>query len=137
MTKQNRVKQFVPSLLLIGFTALMFVFQIYLPNRKINDVTWQEKATVEELRELSHKVLSFPIGNHHDAFMILERVGNKDSIPYLISGLKWQNETNEGIITCEKSCCLKALKKLTGEDVGLSYENWKKWWDSQRNRKKE
>lgn len=136
MMKQNKLKQFLPSLLLMGFLVVMFVFQLWLPNKKINDLEWREKASIEEIRELSHKILSFPVGNHHDAFILLLGVGNKDSIPYLISALKWQEDTEkEGLMSCTKSCCLEALKKLSDHNAGINYSDWQKWWDSQGNKK--
>jgi hypothetical protein len=85
---------------------------------------WLATASSEEQREVAHKILSYPFGNHHDAYLILVTYGNEESIPYLVNRLK-QFKDND-FIECSHDHCVEALKKITGKDLGHNYEDWKK-----------
>jgi hypothetical protein len=88
-------------------------------------------ASNGELKEVAHKVLTCPVGGHHDAFLHLSRVGDAESIPYLLTGLRWQPYTGKGdVMVCTKSHCLEALRKITGHDAGRNYSDWAEWWAS-------
>ena len=85
-----------------------------------------------KLRIICHKIISHWTGNHHDAFITLDNVGNSDSIPYLINALKW-HEPADGIdvAACTTDHCVDCLKKLTGLDFGYSHKDWLEWWQNQ------
>ena len=86
---------------------------------------WFETAASEEQREVAHKILGYPFGNHHDAYLVLVKHGNEESIPYLLNRLK-QFKYND-FIECTHDHCIEALKKITGKDLGHNYEDWKEW----------
>ncbi len=73
--------------LLAGVSYLLVAW--WLPNQKMTDLHWWQNASQVEIRNTSHKILSFPIGNHHDAFLALEATGNAQSVTILINSLKW------------------------------------------------
>lgn len=85
---------------------------------------WLATAAPEEQREVSHKILSCPFGNHHDAYLVLVKHGKEESIPYLLNRLK-QFKDND-FMECTQDHCIEALKKITGKDLGRNYETWKK-----------
>jgi len=73
---------------------------------------------------IAHQILSWPFGNHHDAYLVLIRHGSDESIPYLLEGLKGFSDTD--FIECSHDHCLEALKKITKTDYGLRYADWKR-----------
>ena len=110
--------------------------QWWIPNRKLADVRWFASAPNAEIKRVAHQVLRVPFGNHHDAFLTLESVGDQTSVPLLISALRWEEHTkspSDGMI-CTKAHCLHALRRLTGQDAGVNYGDWKRWWSKQKDR---
>jgi hypothetical protein len=88
-------------------------------------------ASNGELKEVAQRVPTCPVGGHHDAFLLLSRVGDAESIPYLLWGLRWLPDTPKGgVMPCTKAHCLEALRKITGHDAGLNYSDWAEWWAS-------
>jgi hypothetical protein len=81
-------------------------------------------------RYTAHQVIRFPMGNHHDAFLLLEKVGDKESVPLLMNALKWQDlpEDEDDLLVCTTTHCLEALQSLTDHDAGDDHRAWKKWW---------
>jgi hypothetical protein len=121
------------ALLVAG--ALWFYQAVWVPNRKLLDINWIEAASHQERLDVAHQVLSFPVGDHHDAFLVIGDWGDASSIPYLLRGLRWQRRTdaeNPGM-ACTKSHCLDALKRITGHDAGRNYEDWARWWETEGN----
>jgi hypothetical protein len=126
MKASNKMLRWVSCLgLLVG---LAFGYSWWwLPNKRIGDLAWLKNADDKSQRETAHQVLRLP-GRHHDAFILLGRVGDNTSIPYLISALRWQRDiTDDGIMECTKAHCLEALRRITGTNVGADYEDWAKW----------
>ena len=117
------------SAVLIGIVGFVFFyFEIWIPRKTIRDTAWGEKSSPEEKRQLAHHILKYPIiGVHHDSFLILIKYGNKESVPYLLNGLKWYDFFNkdEDFTVCTKDHCLEALRKITGENLGTKYSDWK------------
>ncbi|MCK5683589.1 hypothetical protein KAJ27_05690 [bacterium] len=116
------------SFVIIIASIMFFYVNVFIPNRKIMDTEWfKSKPSHKEQRELAHKILSFPFGNHHDALLILIDSGNKESIPYLLSVLKKiENRNKEDGVVCTYAHCVEALKKITGKDFKYEYKDWVK-----------
>ena len=88
-------------------------------------------ASKDDLKEVAQRVLTFPVGGHHDAFLVLSEFGDAESIPYLLAGLRWQPHTAPGEpMKCTKLHCLEALRAITGHNAGLNYSDWATWWAS-------
>jgi len=135
MSRRRRNILIIVGLVLAVFAAgaLWFYEAVCVPNGKMRDIQWLENASPQERLEVAHQVLSFPVGMHHDAFMLVRDYGDVKSIPYLLKGLRWQPHTDPGYpaMVCTKINCLDALKRITGHDAGLNYEDWAQWWETQ------
>ena len=115
----------------LGLCALAVKTVWYDPRRRICDLAWMQTATPGELRTVAHRVLLFPGGNDHDAFMILIRHGDRSSVPYLLGGLRRHDVLPGGLVRCTTSHCLDALRRITGHDAGDRYADWEAWWLSE------
>jgi hypothetical protein len=73
------------TLAVIAAGALWLYEAVWVPNQKMKDIGWLEKASPQEMIEVAHQVLSFPWGNHHDAFLLVNDYGDVKSIPYLVT----------------------------------------------------
>jgi len=113
--------------------AVFYYTQIRLPNQRFRDRNWMRTASEAERLRVTEQIVSFPWGNHHDAFLYLFDHGNAGSVPALLSGLRW----NEKSVVCTKSHCLGALQKITNHDMGPTYGAWAKWWDSNAGKTRE
>ena len=121
------------SLAIVIFGVLSGVLYVYLmwwiPNQKMRDADWCVSASRDEIRRVCHRVIRTPWGNHHDAFILLQEVGDADSIPLLIRALQWQKPAGEkGFMVCTTVHCLDALRSLTGHDAGRTFLAWDQWW---------
>ena len=113
-------------LVIISGLSVYGYFSIWIPHAKLMNESWWKNTSQEEKLTLAHKILSTPIGNHHGALLIILKVGNKNSIPYLLKYLKRQGDaTSNEFIICTRGHCIDALKKITGKDVGLNYSDLK------------
>ena len=83
-------------------------------------------------RLVLHTALLFPGGNLHDAYIDLIRVGDESSVPFLIRSLKWHPRSPDGSMVCTKGHCLEALERITNNNPGYEYEDWKRWWRENR-----
>jgi hypothetical protein len=111
--------------------SLFLYYQWWVPNQRLKDPQWWNTASNGELKEVAQRILTCPVGGHHDAFLLLSRVGDAESIPYLLWGLRWLPDTPKGgFMSCTKSHCLEALRRITGHDAGLNYSDWAEWWAS-------
>ncbi len=111
--------------------GIVLYHQWWVPNQKISDLEWMNTASKGELKEVAHRVLTCPVGRHHDAFLLLSGVGDVESIPYLLAGLRWKPYTGKGdMMPCTKMHCLDALRRITGHDAGMNYSDWAEWWAS-------
>ena len=141
--KRIIVKIIALLLSLLCVAATWVYYGVWIPARTISDLsTWnpdygfQGEMPREKIRNACHKLLfNFSWdGGHHDAFLALQKVGNKDSIPYLIRSLKglerkYPNAITSGFVICTYGHCLEALDALTGmEELGDDHKAWKKWW---------
>ncbi len=121
--------------ILLVLVAIFGVLYIWHLNRLLYDFNWTSQAKPEEIKVVSQRILLFPVGNHHDAFIFLIDYGDVDSVPYLLRGLAWEADTPEhGVMIDTKMCCLDALRRITGHDAGCNYAEWQKWWDEEGSR---
>jgi len=126
------------ALIFVIFSLGIWAYlEVWLPNRALNDCILarsDEIGDIESLRKVCHKIISYPFGNHHDAFIMLEQFGNRESIPYLIRALAWQQMPDDtGTVVCTTDHCVDALRKLTGEDFAYSHSDWSRWWQQNKN----
>lgn len=119
-------------LLVAGVFAIWAYFEVLRPNwmlARLGSGHRKQAVPPEKLRKICHKVLTQRFGNHHDAFIALETVGNAESIPYLINALKWQRiPVKGGVVTCTTAHCTQRLWELTGEWYEYDYSKWEAWW---------
>ena len=117
---------------LSAVSGIVLYTQWWLPNIRLRDENWLIQASLPEQLAVIHKVMWLPRGNHHDAFIIAGRIGSPKSVPYLITGLRWQpdNGAENTTMGCTKRHCLEALRSITGHDAGLNHADWARWWDS-------
>lgn len=129
----RKIESIFSVVFLIGVFSYLYMY--WLPNEQLQNPEWTSGVPISETsrqkaRKICYKVLSHRLGNHHDAFGGLGEVGNTESIPYLISALKWQPPPDkEGLMDCTTGHCLYALRRLSGHNAGSKYEDWKRWWD--------
>ncbi len=124
---KNKILKILGILLVINLVASVYLYIfIWRPHQKMSDLDWLQSTPPQEQRELAHTVLSQPFGNFHDALVILNSHGNKESLPYLLNTLTKFDDTSD-FVECTQSHCVDALKKITGEDFGSDYDKWKEY----------
>ncbi len=133
--KQGRMQLFFRwckrVLLVLGILTPMVLYYVVVPCWRLHSPKWMKSATQAQKLEVLHKVLAAPLGPmHHDAFLIATEIGTQETVPYLISALRWQGHhgPDNDVMVCTKSHCLEALRKLTKHDVGLNHSDWAKWY---------
>jgi len=85
----------------------------YLPNQNLMNLDWLESASRQELRETSERVVRWPWGNHHDACLYLEVVGDAGSIQVIERALDWVDDSGPGrVASCTLSHCREAMEVL-------------------------
>ena len=87
----------------------------WVPNQQISDEKWLKQATAEELREESQWGMRWPVGNHHDACLYLERVGTRESVSIIAHALPWvdDSEPPRRLASCSLGHCEDALRALS------------------------
>ncbi len=113
------------SIIVIMITGCFFVDLLVMRNT-LQDHDWWENASSYEKRQLAQRALTRPLSFHHDACLLLIDHGNEESVPYLLTYLKWHDFFNrdDDFIVCTKSHCLEALQEITGKDLGDHYSDW-------------
>ena len=139
--KKVVVKGIVLAVLFVCVVITWFSIEFILPVRTVCNRDWlysdfqEDYALRKKIRNACHKILRYRIGNHHDAFIAIIEVGDKDSIPYLIRALKWQHVEHKDavakreLVPCTFKHCVDALEKLAGKKLGWEYETWEDWWE--------
>jgi len=139
--KRAVIKSIALVVLFFCVAAVQVYLGVWFPHRTISkldqwDTEYGFKGEMprKKIRDACHKILrNWAVGDH-DAFLALAKVGNKDSIPYLIRALKWQNVqhrkaiANGGATECTYGHCLCALEKLAGMSFEGDDKAWRKWW---------
>lgn len=121
------------ALVLLAATAGLCYYGVYWrPHQKrtFDDMAWWKVATVEDQRILCHRIITHGIGGPHDAFLHLSSIGDKESVPILISSLRRRVRPDQDELECTDLHCIEALRSLTGEDYGADYRKWEQWWRS-------
>lgn len=68
----------------------------------------------------------------HDGALELDHIGDISSVPALLVVLKENPPRAGGAMACTTVHALKALRKLTGANPGIRYEDWSAWWKNQK-----
>jgi hypothetical protein len=129
--RRRGVRMLVTALLalaLAGATAALWL--IWIPNRRLADVAFLERASPAETKSIAERALRTRWGNHHDACLILEKVGDAASVPILIRALASEPPARDDIMECGTVHCLAALRNLTGYDAGSDAQAWQAWWNA-------
>ena len=125
MMKKWIIRIALAIVLLFVVAGLYFYVAIWRPSQQFyRNEAWWKTATIEEQRDLCHRIISHRFGDHHDPFLLLCRIGNKDSVPLLIRALSWQKPSG----LCVPKHCEDALRSLTGQDFGMDSSKWEEWW---------
>lgn len=90
--------------------------------------TRRPSESPSEARARCHRILTQGHGAPHDAFIELCDIGDAESVPILIAALKRLNPAGRDTVICTIGHCGEALRRLTGEDFGLSPDAWSRWW---------
>jgi len=114
----------------VAFVAGVY-FVFYRPTQQLNEwaMNGDQGLSEEQVRQIAHRMISLPWGNHHGAFLALAKVGNRESIPYLIRALRWQAKPDSnGVVVCTTHHCSRCLWNLTGMWFRSDYGQWNRWW---------
>ncbi len=99
--------------------------------RRMSDIAWLQSATRAELRESAHTLARCSmLVSAHDAFLVLQRVGTKESVPILIDALWWMDSGPGDRVVCTHAHAVSALESITGLRLGLRHESWAAWWSN-------
>lgn len=66
----------------------------------------------------------------HDGALELQTIGDMDSVPSLLVVLKENPPSSRGTMVCTAAHALMALRSITGENPGIRYEDWQKWYEN-------
>jgi len=133
--KRIIIKSIALVVTLFCVAVTWFYLEMWIPYKTVSnsgqwnpDNGFQGEMPRKKIRDACHKILRYRFAVHYDAFYALEKVGNKDSIPYLIRALKWQNLEWQNCEFTPCSCCISSLEKLTGMEFEDDHEKWERWW---------
>ena len=68
----------------------------------------------------------------HDGALELEHIGDINSVPALLVVLKKNPPRAKGVMVCTTAHALITLRKITGADAGVTYEDWSAWWEAHK-----
>lgn len=122
------------AVLLLSTIAVLVVLLLppWRANTRISDPEWLSTASPQDVAREASAVLRFPLGNHHDACLLLVQAGNASSVPALVHALSRFDESDDGNL-CTKDHCLSALRLIAGEDHGSTFRDWSDWASSATN----
>ncbi len=109
-----------------NWERLWFQLETDAPITYDSDTAWRD-----QLAHRCNEVISQGSG-HHDTYLKLAKVGNKESVPLLIKALRrevppFDHEGRQAVV-CTTEHCVEALRSITGEDYGFSADQWEIWW---------
>jgi len=99
------------STLLIVSLVVALVLPWWRANARISDPQWVEHAAPREVAREAENVLRYPVGNHHDACLLLIQTGDSLSVPVLRQSLARFDESE-----CTADHCREALRALTPDN---------------------
>lgn len=122
---------FVAVALFCTWPHLIAPWSLFVRHPRLATI-WYDHAPDWEKRRVAHITLSDKYNPFwHDAFIILTDYGDESSVPILIDALSspvLKEAIEKDFMSCTWAHCLEALKKLTGEDLGLNHHAWDEWW---------
>lgn len=98
----------------------------------------QQLSTGERLAQL-HKALA-SAGDPHDVILRIRAIGSPASVPFLIEALAKQGTVpREGQYAAidTRFHVLEALQEITNHDAGRNAEDWRAWYENNRDKKQE
>jgi hypothetical protein len=72
----------------------------------------------------------------HDGAIELQYIGDISSVPALLVVLKKNPPMPSGSVICTTAHALQALRKITGANPGIKYEDWSAWWEKYQEEQK-
>ncbi len=72
----------------------------------------------------------------HDGAGELADIGDISSVPALLVVLKKNPPMANGSMICTTAHALQALRKITGANPGIKYEDWSAWWEKYQEEQK-
>ncbi len=72
----------------------------------------------------------------HDGAIELADIGDINSVPALLVVLKKNPPMPNGGMICTAAHALQALRKITGANPGIKYEDWSAWWEKYQEEQK-
>jgi hypothetical protein len=57
---------------------------------RMHDLLWRRGASQDELRRTAQRSLGWPLGDPHEAFLVLGSIGTRESIPAIRARLRWR-----------------------------------------------
>ena len=73
----------------------------------------------------------------HDGAGELLYIGDISSVPALLVVLKKNPPYPNGTMICTAAHALQALRKITGANPGIKYEDWSAWWEKYQEEQKD
>ena len=89
----------------------------YRAYRRLDDLGWMKTASTDELRRTAHAALGYSLADPHDAFLVLERHGDKSSLPFLRAAIARRPAGDD--VTGTWLHGQEALARILDGDAGL------------------
>jgi hypothetical protein len=109
------------------FMALITAVYIYfVPRTLLHNEKWMMKADKKDIRNLCHLTLLW--GAEHDAAVLLIRIGDRSSVPFLLWSMPSQRSDYMGITHCTDDHFYEALSMITNQYAGDKKSDWMSWY---------
>ena len=111
---------------------------ITIEPQDLQPVPDRQLSTSERLAQL-HKALASS-GDPHDVILEIGWIGNASSVPFLIDALSKQgNVPREGLYASidTRFHTLDALQSITNHDAGRNAEDWRQWYEKNKDKTQE
>jgi NADPH-dependent ferric siderophore reductase len=112
---------------LVGVLGCAYEMSYQTPTDFIPEVALSKEEQDAKRREEIHAMMLR--GEHlHDGSIDLAAIGDMSSVPALMNVLKVHPPDKNGGMACVTDHALVALRKITGQDAGITYEKWNAVW---------